>query len=398
MSKRLDNETIIERFRKVHGNRYDYSLVEYKNMTDKVRIICPIHGIFEQTPSNHLKGQNCPKCSHRNSKYSKEEIIDRLKRIYGNDIDYNKHISYDGNEKDMTLYCVRHGYFTKNARLVLQGHGCLKCSINKRRKSKTCEKEKFILKAREIHGNKYIYDDVEYTHSRTKVTIICPIHGKFEQTPNSHLNGSGCPKCASDNRGHNQKIKEEELIRRFNEKHSGKYTYGNLKYNNIYDNIEICCPVHGKYHQMIKLHMSGYGCPKCNQSHSEKEIERILKENNLNYIYQYRCNELRYKSLDFYLPEYNTAIECQGIQHFRPTNFGKDMDINKTYDYIINNDNVKFNICKKIGIKLLYFIYDIKNMNKQTILDKYNTNHLYNEHNLIDNTEELMIKIKERTN
>lgn len=361
-----------------------------------MKIICPLHGIFEQTPNNHLKGQGCPQCAHRSTKYDIREIIEKLKAIYGNAIDYEKDITYSGNKKNMTLYCVKHGYFTKNARLILQGHGCPECSTSKRRESKISNKDAFIAKAKTIHNDKYIYDKTEYVHSREKVIITCPIHGDFTQTPNSHLNGSGCPKCASENRSHNQRITEEEVIRRFNEKHSGKYLYDSLEYDNIHDFIDVICPIHGKYTQMLKLHMMGHGCPKCNQSHSEKEIERILTENNIKYIYQYKRIEFGRKSIDFYLPDFNIAIECQGIQHFKPINFGGNMNPIKNYDYTINNDIIKHNICEQIGIKLLYFLYNVKNIDKNIILKDFNRRNLYNEHNLIDSTEKLLSKIKER--
>ena len=87
MKKKISNQELIERFRKIHCNRYDYSKVDYVSMHTKVCIICPIHGEFWQTPHNHLKGQNCPKCANivRGNSFrdSQEEFIKRAKQRDG---------------------------------------------------------------------------------------------------------------------------------------------------------------------------------------------------------------------------------------------------------------------------------------------------------------------------
>ena len=97
MSKRLTTNEVIEQFKKVHRDKYDYSLVEYKTCQEKVKIICPIHGIFEQTPLEHKQGNNCPKCSHRSYKYTTDEWIEKAKVVHGNKYDYSK-VDYKNNQ------------------------------------------------------------------------------------------------------------------------------------------------------------------------------------------------------------------------------------------------------------------------------------------------------------
>ena len=82
-------------------------------------------------------------------------------------------------------------------RLTKKEFGCPLCAPDKISKTKTLTKEDFIERAKRVHGEKYNYELVDYVNSQTKVKIICPIHGLFEQIPNNHLKGCGCPKCAN---------------------------------------------------------------------------------------------------------------------------------------------------------------------------------------------------------
>ena len=86
MSKRSTTEEFIEKARKVHGDKYDYSKVNYINEHTKVIIVCPIHGDFLQQPNSHLSKRNCPKCVNR--KLTTEEFIKKAKEVHGNKYDY----------------------------------------------------------------------------------------------------------------------------------------------------------------------------------------------------------------------------------------------------------------------------------------------------------------------
>lgn len=189
-------EGFIEKAISIHGNKYDYSKVEYINSTTKVKIICPIHGEFEQTPKNHLKGQGCPKCAieykSNKRKSTIEQFIEKARKIHGDKYDYSK-VEYVNSKTKVCIICPIHGEFWQTANDHLQGYGCPICS-----KSKKLTTEEFIKKAEDIHDNIYDYFKVKYKGIHTKVCIICPIHGEFWQTPHSHLNGNGCPECARE--------------------------------------------------------------------------------------------------------------------------------------------------------------------------------------------------------
>ena len=125
----------IEKARKIHGETYDYSKVEYISAIDKVTIICKTHGEFLQQPSNHLSNKA----------------------------------------------------------------GCNNCAIENRAENHKSNNDEFIEKARKIHGDKYDYSKVEYIDNSTKIIIICKEHREFLQRPNNHLNGQGCINCGIEN-------------------------------------------------------------------------------------------------------------------------------------------------------------------------------------------------------
>lgn len=126
MSKRLTTEEFIERAKKVHGDKYDYSKVDYVNSKTKVVVICLIHGEFTCLPFDHLYGVGCSRCS-RNKKLSTEEFIKKAKEIHGDKYDYSK-VVYKNNFTKVCIICPKHGEFFKSPSKFLNGWGCNKCS------------------------------------------------------------------------------------------------------------------------------------------------------------------------------------------------------------------------------------------------------------------------------
>ena len=200
MSKRKTTEQFIEEAKRIHGNKYDYSLVDYINKRTKIKIICKEHGIFEQVPPSHLKGMGCKRCAcikiNDNIRTTLNNFIERSNKIHNNKYDYsliseNTIINYESKVK---IICPIHKEFEQTVGRHMNGNGCIKCRFDKRKSNK----EKFIINANRIHNNKYDYSIVYYKDNKTKVKIICPIHGEFEQRPDGHLDGRGCPKCSKN--------------------------------------------------------------------------------------------------------------------------------------------------------------------------------------------------------
>jgi len=197
--KKLTTKSFIQKTKEIHHDMYDYSLVEYKNTRTKVKIICPIHGVFEQQPSNHIQGQGCPKCKYEqisnNLSHDTDIFIQKTKEIHQDRYDYSL-VEYINNRIKVKIICPIHGVFEQTPHKHLNGQNCPKCSrISGNTKQKNTILE-FIYTSKQIHQNKYDYSLVEYINNKTKIKIICPKHDIFEQRPDCHIQGQGCPKCA----------------------------------------------------------------------------------------------------------------------------------------------------------------------------------------------------------
>jgi hypothetical protein len=173
----------------VHGNKYDYSSAKYKNSNSKIKIICKIHGEFEQKAYDHVRGIGCKKCGHDKSSYTTDEFVSESKKVHGDKYDYSL-AKYIHSTKKIKIICKRHGVFEQLPKAHLAGFNCLEC------RKKTAEE--FIKNAIELHGDKYDYSKVRYKTTTDKVNIICKKHGSFLMRPSCHLRKSGprgCKKC-----------------------------------------------------------------------------------------------------------------------------------------------------------------------------------------------------------
>ena len=132
----------------------------------------------------------------------------------------------------------------------------------------------FIEKATKVHGDVFIYDKVNYTKAKTKVTITCKTHGDFEQTPDSHLRGRGCPNCKGLKISNTKNFSKEEFVSKANFVHRNKYDYSLLDYKNTRSKGAIICKAHGVFYQELNSHLRGAGCKAC-----QKELLSKIKSN-----------------------------------------------------------------------------------------------------------------------
>ena len=137
-------------------------------------------------------------------KLTQEDFITKAKEVHGeNRYDYSK-VDYINSATKVVIICSTHGEFLQDPNSHLKGRGCPHCANESAGASLKSNTKEFITKAKSIHNNKYDYSKTEYVNNKTKVVIICPEHGDFEQVPNNHLNGIGCPKCGLESKGWNR--------------------------------------------------------------------------------------------------------------------------------------------------------------------------------------------------
>ena len=197
----------IDKAKLKHSEKYDYSLVKYVNSYTKVKIICPVHGSFDQRPDKHISGTGCFGCSVDKSKLTKEEFVKRANKIYDSKYNYSS-VEYINNYTKVKIKCPVHGIYEKQPSFHLLGYGCIKCHdvfIDKAIENNMgyqfttgrprLNNSRFVEKSKSKHGEKYDYRFSNYTYSHKLIEINCPIHGVFWQKAYRHLNGHGCKKC-----------------------------------------------------------------------------------------------------------------------------------------------------------------------------------------------------------
>jgi G:T-mismatch repair DNA endonuclease (very short patch repair protein) len=266
-------EYFLEKAREKHGDRYDYSNVVMNGMGRHIIIGCKTHGDFNQTPSNHLNTTGCARCVH-DAKIGVKRKIVRKKP----------------------------------------------CS---RRPSSL---EDLLIKAREVHGDKYDYSKVTL-ENEPYIIIICKTHGEVTQSYYNHLNGNGCKHCAKIKTMSclRQKLSQEEFVRRCKEKHGDLYDYSQTEYISSSEKVKIRCVKHGIFEADPRKHYHlGYGCPictGCGVSFAQLEWLKYIEETTKNdIIYKggkhnkeesFRINGKLYR-VDGYCKETNTVYEFLG--------------------------------------------------------------------------------------
>jgi hypothetical protein len=196
LNKKTQDKFIQESI-ELYNSYYKYNLVEYKNNKTPVKIICKQHGVFERKPNLFLRGDACRICSKKSTKSSSKDLfIEEAIKIYGEKDDYTQTNILSSKEK-IKVRCKKHDYvFQKSIQNYLTGCGCPKCSSETYTKKRTKSTEEFINRSKEVHKDRYDYSNTIYINSRTKLDVLCNFHGLFNQYPQNHIAGNGCPKCA----------------------------------------------------------------------------------------------------------------------------------------------------------------------------------------------------------
>ena len=323
----------------IHGNKYDYSLVDYTTNNIKLNIICRIHGEFKQKPVKHINAkQGCPICgdinTHNKQRKTKDCFIEESQRIHKNKYDYSL-VEYVNYKTDIKILCPEHGVFEQAPNNHLQGKGCKYCGGTTGMDTKL-----FIKKAKSVHGDKYDYSLVDYDNAQTKIKILCPEHGIFEQTPNNHLSKEqGCYECLD------KVFNTETFIKKAKDIHN--YDYSLVNYVDSNSKIKILCSEHGVFEQIPNSHLQGSGCPSCGHINSkkEKEVVSFVKSLNVDVIENNRTI-VSPLELDIYIPSHKLAIEFDGLYWHNEVNKPNNYHLNKTVG------------CEKQGIQLIHIFED----------------------------------------
>ncbi len=301
----------IRRSIEIHGDKYNYDQTEYSRYDIKVKIGCVFHDgeIFEQKPVYHLQGKGCPKCGI--NLLTTKEFIKRAKEIHGDKYNYDETEYIKGNIK-VKIGCLSHNgeIFEQKPTNHLNGSGCRRCATQNKCINNDTKKmpivtttEEFIKRAKEIHGDKYNYNETIYVKTNIKVKIGCLFHNGtiFEQTPCSHLQGHGCDKCGST-----QKMTNAEFIKRAKEIHCDKYNYELTKYESCDTKVKIKCVFHNGeiFEQVPKAHLNGDGCFKCGR------MSKITTASFIEQSKEIHGNKYKYDKTEYSMAKIKVTIGC----------------------------------------------------------------------------------------
>jgi hypothetical protein len=297
-----------------------------------------------------------------------KEFLDRAKVVHNKKYDYSL-VTYENARTKVDIICPIHGAFKQTPDSHLRGCGCPACGRDRTTEKQKCKLNEFIYKAKEMHNNKYDYSLVEYKNSITKIKIICPIHGKFYQTPDNHLYGYGCPACARLTTIHKVAKSYDYFLKKSRMIHGKKYDYSKAKYVSLSSKIKIICPKHGSFYQMPEKHIVGQGCPRCKESRGEKFIRKCLRELNIEFESQKKfenCKDKRCLLFDFFIPKLNICLEYDGKQHFIPY---VRANSEKEFEALKKRDIIKNKFCQDNEIKLIRIPYYVKREKIKDILN-----------------------------
>lgn len=299
---------------------------------------------------------------------SRDEFIEKAKLIQDKDYDFSK-VEYVNNKTKVCIACPQHGEFWVRPNDFLSGHMCKGCGIEKRAKFRAKTTDDFVEEAKKIFPQ-YDFSLVNYKNAYTHVNVVCPIHGVFSIKPLHLLHGHGCKKCGQISGHDKQRKTTEEFIAEAKKVHGDKYNYSKVVYVNRDTKVCIICPIHGEFWQTPHSHLNKQGCPYCSESKLEKEMTDFLTSKKISFEREKKFEWLGLQRLDFYLPQYNVAIECQGIQHFEPIKiFGGD----NGFEERKKRDEKKKRLCIENGIRLLeYSIFQYEGVikNKKKLLEE----------------------------
>ena len=350
-----------EQANRIHKNFYVYDLVNFNDYKDKINIICPEHGIFEQRIASHLKGKKCRKCFQKNRGNNSKKLIERFQKIHNSKYDYSL-VEYIDSNTNVKIICPEHGIFEQDPMAHARGRNCPKCTGPGTNKYTQTE---IISKFVEIHSNKYNYIMVEYINYDTKVKIICLKHGIFEQKPCNHIRGNGCPKCInkieekilglmnSEVSFRNREIISPfeldliDLKNKFAIEFNGilYHSYGNNK--NLYlDNLKTLT------NDEINKHL--YKLNLC----KEKEIKLI----NINEIYWRKYNDLISNIIFYHSNKLDSFEVIENLTYIQNFDHMEIMNFNKSNNYRFYSTGFSNNIAIFGGTELiLTILFEIVN-------------------------------------
>ena len=376
MGAKLTPDEFIIRSKKIHNNKYSYDKTVYTTSHNSVIVGCPIHGDFEQKAYRHLAGSGCNACGNSTTKsklsMSSDEFIKRCKERHNNFYDYSL-VDFKDLKSRIDIICPKHGQYSLVAVNHMNGSRCKQCRLEMESLSDKQKKYYEWLKSGELRRicNKEWLERIENNKGDliiekmpVKLQGTSIIHYRCNKHDYSNScsakaftrNKFNCRICSNEFVSDKFAISVHEFIEKAKAIHGDYYDYSRVNYVNCTTKVEIICQFHGSFHQIPGNHINGkQGCPRCFRefrqpdifykvSSQEIKLQEWLSSKNITFEASNR-NKIYPLELDLFLPDYNLAIEVNGV-YWHSIGF-------KDEHYHIN----KLDVCSQNNITLLQF-YD----------------------------------------
>ncbi len=198
------------------------------------------------------------------AKLTRQGFIDKANEIFGDYYDYSR-VVYVGSIIPVEVICQYHGSFftTPNRHTSGSKSGCPQCGYIKMKKKQPEPFSFFLGKATAKHGNKFTYAESEYVNMKTEITITCPLHGSYKQTPNLHVRSEGCKKCGYIKSGRSTAMTFAKFLDKARSVHGNTYDYKEDTFIGAGHPLTIICKTHGPFQQIAGVHIDNHGCPTC---------------------------------------------------------------------------------------------------------------------------------------
>lgn len=383
-----------EEFRKELYTKYGKRLIIpedaiYVGSKKDIKVICPKHGVKWMKPNNLLNGAKCRDCGYESvsikNSDTPQKFLEKAHKKHGDKYEYPNIFEEYGVAKKIHILCKKCNIiFEQKPSLHIMGSGCPHCNIFP--KKHTMETLSEIINNK--HPNIEIISQLMGDND-SEIIVKCKIHGDMWKTTPHRLSQQkyACKKCYHENRIKNIRKTQSKIFQNFLEKkYAPLYDISQVDYINSKTNVKLICPIHGEFFLKPKKMISRMdGCPYCNESHLERNIRIILDSLNCSFEREKSFGWLINKSnmfLDFYLPQYNVAIECQGEQHIIER---KDSLMNKNNNFEENalRDQLKLKLCKEHNIPIIYIFN--KHHSNTRLNEQFN--HMYDDALFIEDIE-----------
>ena len=297
-------------------------------------------------------------------KLSFEEFVERSNKTHeNNDLIYDES-SFNGSHQKVRIICPKHGEFWQIAKDHMNGQGCPICGREKSGLKRRSNTEKFISSFKELYGDKLDLSKFVYTKSNQRSTVICPIHGEFQSTPNSLLMGRGCPTCGNINKKVKQTISEQVFDERMKKIYGDSLTYNFSNYSNFGEKMEFVCSKHGSFEALPLNVLRGHGCPicgreKCSKSRTMKfeEVLRRFKEvHGDTYIYDESTYKTSRKKMRIICPKHGEFWQIP-MNHWRGQGCPvcKESKLEMELDKALTDNGIEFIRQKPLGRQYIDF-------------------------------------------